>query len=163
LYKALHAKGLVVDIWPPIKECLYKSISDVNCDKCALCRHGDGTVCPEEVCQAYVADRRETRDPNQSRACCLWEHSTSITRIVGVLSNKFDLSDRDLRAYAKRFMSDCLSAHPLGVPTPTNDKHSYKVTLYREVSDSLKAVDRHGNLKSAVSHYVVYMGYRIVL
>jgi hypothetical protein len=163
LYKALHAKKLVlgVGIWPPVKEFLNQSIRPhPECDKCTLCLYGDGTDGPETICQSYVTDRCGSRDPGKSRACCLWEHSVSITNIVTILMDNFEISDRVGRKYAKRYMDDCLSAFPLG--QPTNDKHSYKVTLYREVSDAYKAVDRHGNLSGAASHYFVYMGYRLV-
>jgi hypothetical protein len=162
LLRALHAKDLILgNLWPQVKAFLNKSIRPhPECDKCTLCLYGDGTDGPETICQSYVTDRCGSRDPGKSRACCLWEHSVSITNIVTILMDNFEISDRVGRKYAKRYMCDCLSAFPLG--QPTNDKHSYKVTLYREVSDQYKAVDRHGNLSSAASHLCVYMGYRLV-
>jgi hypothetical protein len=162
LLRALDANHLILsDRWPQVKEYLNQSICPRSgCDKCTLCLSGDGTDDPETICKAYVTDRCGSRDPGKSRACCLWEHSVSITQIAAALKDEFAISDQIGRQYAKRYMNDCLSAFPLG--TPTNDKHSYKVTLYRHASDQYKAVDRHGNLSAAVSHYSAYMGYMFV-
>jgi hypothetical protein len=162
LLRALHVNDLILgNHWPQVKEYLNQSICPRSkCDKCTLCLVGDGTDDPETICKAYVTDRCGSRDPGRSRACCLWEHSVSITQIAAVLKDEFAISDQVGRKHARRYMDDCLSAFPLG--TPTNDKHSYKVTLYCEVSDQYKAVDRHGNLSGAASHYYVYMGYCFV-